>query len=138
MNHPTFKIILISLIISFTACNSSNDTTSNVVFDKFSPTTKEYKNELATKLKSEPKGLLYTFNKYFASNGQELLDITIKGKDFEATGLVLVKNWNKLEGIKRTKGQGYSGAELRGLQIDIQDNPSGAVLVYQDVEKIVD
>jgi len=138
MKLSTLKTTLISCIVALTACNNVKDNTSNSVFEKFSPSTKEYKNELATKLKLNPKGLLYTLNKFVENDGKEYLDIKVKGDDFEATGLVLVNNWNKLEGIKRTKGQSYGGAELKGLKLDIQENSSGANLVYNDLEKIVD
>lgn len=138
MNLSTLKITLISCIVALTACNNVKDNTSNSVFEKYSPWTKEYKNELATKLKSNPEGLLYTFNKFVENDGKEYLDIKVKGDDFVATGLVLVNNWNKIEGIKKTKGQSYSGAELRGLKLDIQETSSGANFVYNDLEKIVD
>lgn len=138
MNLSTLKIMLITCIVALTACNNVKENTSNSVFQKFSPATKEYKDELATKLKSNSEGLHYTFNKFVENNGKEYLDIEVRGDDFKATGLVLVNSWNKLDGIKRTKGLGYSGAELRGLKLDIQENPSGANLVYNDLEKIVD
>lgn len=138
MNLSTLKITLISCVIALAACNNVKDDTSNSVFEKFSPATKEYKNELATKLKSNPAELHYTFNKLVENDGKEYLDIEVKGDDFKATGLVLVNNWRKLEGIKRTKGQSYSGAELRGLKLDIEEHSSGANLVYNDLEKIVD
>ena|SRR5690606_3624558 len=138
MNLSTLKITLISCVIALTACNNVSNDPSNSVFEKFSPTTKEYKNELATKVKSNPEGLQYTFNKLIENDGKDYLDIEVMGDDFKAKGLVLVNNWNKLEGIKRTKGISYSGAELRGLKLHIEENPSGATLVYNDLEKIVD
>lgn len=127
--------MFISCIVTLTACNNVKNDTSNSVFENYSPATKEYKNELATILKSNPEGLLYTLNKFIENDGKEYLDIKIKGDDFEAKGLVLVNNYNKIEGIKKTKGQGYSGAELRGLKLDIQENSSGANLIYNDLEK---
>ena len=138
MKLSILKITLFSCILTLTACDNAKEGTSNSVFEKFSPTTKEYKNELATKLKSNPQGLHYTFNKFVENNGKEYLDIQVKGNDFKATALVLVNNWNKIEGIKRTKGQSYSGAELKGLKLDIEENATGSNLVYNDLEKIVD
>lgn len=137
MNLSTFKITLI-LCITLTACNNVQKDTSNSVFAKFSPETREYKNELAAKLRSNPTELHYRFNKLVENHGKEYLDIEVKGDDFKATALVLVNKWKKLEGIKRTKGQSYFGAELRGLKLDIEEHPSGANLVYNDLEKIVD
>ncbi len=138
MNLSTLKIALIACILTLTACNNIHDNTSKTVFDKFSPDTREYKNELAAKLKLNPEGVHYTFNKFVENDGKEYLDIQIKGDNFNATGLVLVNNWSKLEEIKRTKGKGYSGAELRGLKLDIEEDSSGANLIYKDLEEIVD
>lgn len=138
MNRLTFNIILVSFIVSFAACNNIKDNTSKSIFQKYSPVSKEYKNKLAAELKLDAEHLIYTFNKYYENEGQEYLDIQVKGDDFVAKGLVLVNNWNKLEGIKRTKGQGYSGAELRGLKLYIEENPSGATLIYKDLQKIID
>ncbi|HEX8462598.1 MAG TPA: hypothetical protein VF623_14255 [Segetibacter sp.] len=132
------KITLISSIVVSTGCCNVKEETSNSVFQEFSPTSKEYKNKLAVQLKANAKGLYYTFNKLVSINGKEYLDIEVKGDEFKATGLVLVNNWNKLEGIKRTKGQGYSGAQLRGLILDVQESPSGANLLYNDLEEIID
>ncbi len=135
MNTSTFKITLIAGIISLSACNN---TANDPIFSKLSPTSKEYRNKLANVIKSNPEELTYTLNKYLQENGREYLDVQVEGNDFEAKGLVLVNNWDKLEDIKRTKGLGYSGAELRGLKVNIQQNDSGAELIYKDLEKIVD
>lgn len=138
MKLPELKIASILCIFILIACNDVNDDLSNNIFRKFSPATREYKDELATRLKTNPESLHYTFNKFVENNGNEYLDIQIKGENFKATGLVLVMNWHKLERIKATKGKGYSGAELKGLKLNIEENSSGANLVYKDLEKIVD
>ena len=138
MNVSALKIWLFFCFFGMTACNIVDVDNSNTVFDKFSHDASEYKSELATILKSRPEGLHYTFNKFVEKDGKEYLDIQIKGDSFTATGLVLVKNWNKLKSIKRTKGKGYSGAELMGLKLDIEENSSGATLVYNDLERIAD
>ena len=134
----TFKSTIVCCIVALVSCNNETNRLSNPVFEKFSPAAREYKDELAEKLKSDPEEFHYTFNSLVEQGGKEYLDIEVEGDDFTAKGLVLVNNWAKLEEIKRTKGQGYSGAELRGLQIKVEENSSGATLVYQDIEKIVD
>lgn len=138
MNLTKFKLSFICFILAITACNNTKVNPTNSVFAQFAPTTKEYKNALATKIKSNFNNLTYTFNQMVEENGKEYLAIAVQGPDFNASTLVLVNNWNKLEGIKRTKGVSYSGAELRGLQLAIEENPSGANLIYKDLESIVD
>lgn len=132
MNLSGIKFSIVVFMILITACNDAKES----VFSTSAPG--KYSNELAEKIKSNPDGLTYTFNKYLLENKKEYLDLRITGSDFEANGLVLVNNWHKLEGIKRTKGQGYSGAELKGLKFDMRSNASGIELVYKDLAKIVD
>jgi hypothetical protein len=133
----TFKAVTISFIVALASCNNETNRSGNPVFEKFSPASREYKDELAKKLQSNPAEFHYTFNCLVEQEGKEYLDIEVEGDDFTAKGLVLVNNWTKMEAIKKTKGQGYSGAELRGLKLKVEENPSGANLVYDDVEKIV-
>jgi hypothetical protein len=135
--QPSIKLIFIFPALLLFACGS-NRKSSGFVCKDCSPASAEYKNELARLLQTDAQRLTYIFNKYVESDGHEYLDIEFKGDDFEASGLVLVTNWNKLTGIKRTKGLGYSGAELKGLQLDIQKNPSGAAFVFKDLEEIID
>lgn len=138
MKSTKFKLSIICFVITITACNKTKVNPTHSVFAQFAPTTKEYKNALAAQIKSNSDNLTYTFNQMVEENGKNYLTIAVEGPDFNATTLVLVNNWNKLEGIKRTKGISYSGAELRGLQLEVEDNPSGANLIYKDLEKIVD
>lgn len=138
MSQSLYKTFLIVITACLTACNFISDNTSNSVFTNSSPTSLEYKNELAAKLKSNSNAFTYTFNKYLQENDKEYLDVKVKSNEFQAPLLVLVNNWNKLEGIKRTKGLGCSGAELKGLQLDIQQTDSGAVFIYKDLEQIID
>lgn len=138
MNLTKFKLAFICFVIAITACNNTKVNPANSVFAQFAPATKEYKNALAAQIKSNVGNLTYTFNQMVEENGKDYLAIAVQGPDFNATTLILVNNWNKLEGIKRTKGISYSGAQLRGLQLAIEENPSGANLIYKDLESIVD
>ena len=138
MNLAKFKLSFICFILAIIACNNTKVNPTNSVFAKFAHSTKEYKNALAAQIKSNFNNLTYTFNQIVEQNGKDYLAIAVQGPDFNATTLVLVSNWNKLEGIKRTNGVSYSGVELRGLQLAIEENPSGANLIYKDLESIVD
>ena len=137
MNLVQFKVCFLVFAISFTACSNVENKSTNP-FTNLSSNSKEYKDKLAQKIRSNPEEVSYFINKYLERKGNAYLDVQIKGSNFEATGLVLVNNWNKLEGIKRTKGIGYSGAELKGLQLDIRESETGAEFIYKDVDWIVD
>ena len=118
------------------SCNNASNT--NKIFVGFDANSIQYKQELAKQIAANGDNLTYTFNKYLVINKQPYLDITVSGNNINAKGLVLVNNWNKLEGIKRTKGEGYTGAELDDLKLDIVKSNSGPVLIYKDLDWIVD
>ncbi|MGV3508048.1 MAG: hypothetical protein ACO1N7_02070 [Sphingobacteriaceae bacterium] len=137
MNLTQFKACFLAVAISFAACNNVENKSTNP-FANLSSNSKEYKDKLAQKLRSNPEDISYFVNRYLERSGNAYLDVKVKGSDFEATGLVLVNSWDKLEGIQRTKGMGYSGAELEGLQLDIRESKTGAEFIYKDVDQIVD
>lgn len=129
------SIALISLTI-LASCQSKKN--QNIIFEKSDPASKAYKDELASKIKANAENLTYTLNRYKEANGQEFLDVDIEGSDFNAVATILVNNWSKFERIKETKGIGYSGAELKGLKLSIEENAEGAILKYRDVKEVID
>jgi ABC-type phosphate transport system substrate-binding protein len=138
MKNSILKTILFSLTVILAACNQVKENQSDSVFVQFSPNQKEYKNELAKKIKANPQEFTYTLLGYTEQNGKEYINVQINGNDFVASGLVLVGNWSKMQGIKKTKVVSYVGAGLKGLQIDVVEHAAGANLVYSDLDKIVD
>ena len=50
----------------------------------------------------------------------------------------MVKDWHKIEGIKRTRGQSYVGVKLKGLTFDIEKESNNIELIYKDITRIVD
>ena len=113
---------------------------SNSVFMNSSSSSKEYKSELANLIRSNPGQLTYYFERYLKDtrDGKEYMVVRCTGKSVDATALVLVERWNKIEGIQASKGEGYTGAELRGLQLDLEEGASGTIFIYKDVEKVID
>ncbi|WP_284652046.1 hypothetical protein [Flavobacterium terrisoli] len=123
-------------LIAITSCNSYSITDNKEpIFNNYKPDSKEYKNKLAEKIQSNPDNLTYIFERYIDATHIEVL---ISGTDFSAKGLVQVKDWKGIEGIKEAEGGGYSGAELKGLQLDIIGNPSGAQLIFTKIDYIID
>jgi hypothetical protein len=109
------------------------------IFAGMDPASKEYKQKLAKQIESRDAGeLTFTFNQYVSDKGKDYIDISIDGKAVHASSLVLVNDWAKLEGIKRTKGIGYSGAELKNLKMELINPDTNPTFIYKDVDKIVD
>ncbi|NQX52278.1 hypothetical protein HQN86_01495 [Pedobacter panaciterrae] len=81
--------------------------------------------------------LTYIFNSYKTTGNKEYLDVKVFGDRVQRDLLVLVEDWGKLEGIRRTKGVGYRGSELRGLEIKVVSDPI-AKYSYKDLKSIID
>lgn len=132
------RIKLIALVFCFTLLSCHNIVgNQEPLFDKFKPESKEYKDKLAEKIKTNDDVSFY-FNHLFKRDNKDYMQISVEGNYFKAVGFVLVNNWKKIEGIKDANGGGYNGAELMGLQLDIIPNPEGAILVYKDLDWIID
>ena len=132
------RINLIALVFCFTLVSCHNIVgNKNPIFDKFKPESKEYKDKLAEKIKENPNDIDYYLNNYHIINNNEYLEFNVEGNDFKAIGFVLVKDWKKMQLIKKNKAAGYCGAEF-GLQLDVISNPDGAILVYKDLDWIID
>jgi hypothetical protein len=128
--------IAVSCVLLASSCNLTN---SNDIFAKLDPSSPQYKNELIRHFLNN--GITnHTFNFEGLTNiaGKDYMKVDISGGGIQAKILVLVKNWRKLEGIKRTKGLGYQGAELRDLQFDIVNTNGEPNFVYRDLAKIID
>lgn len=134
MRNPFIKFALIGLA-AFSSCKSSEKNGFTGIKNHDS---KEFKNKLAEKIKADDGKLIYRFNSYKTKGTTELIDVDIVGADFDVTTAVLVDNWDKLSQIRAKKGRGYSGAELKGFKLTIEDNAEGAVFKYKDVEEVVD
>ena len=128
---------LLSLTVS---CDRPQCKNTNPVFDKFSPDEKEYKDELVKQLKVvDNSKLSYWLDKYQEDDSLQYLHVFIQGDGLCAKGIVTIKKLDdKLEGIQKAKGMGYSGAELTNLKFDIYQDSTKTELVYKSLDGIVD
>jgi hypothetical protein len=127
-------IIFSFLIIS---CTNSGAEKANNQLNSYKPDTAKFTNELAKELASNPDSFTYKLEKYFVKKNREYLNINIERQSFRASVAVLVNNWDKMKGIKRTKGIGYSGAELKGLKLTLS-SAGHTGFVYQDLDQVID
>ena len=129
----------IGLCAILLSCNQPLCENTNSIFDTYAPDTNEYKNELALKLQStDNQELSYWFDRFESQNSKEYILVDIQGEKLCAKGLLLVNDWSKLDGIKKSQGQGYRGAELRGLKISVEKDSTEIELVLEDIDYIID
>jgi hypothetical protein len=129
--HILYGVVLLAATF-ITSCKEAKN---NAVFTTANPSSTAYKAELSKQLQARDAGdLTYTVKQYLVVDGKEYLDLNIKGAGMDANGLVYVNNWTNIEQLRKNKGAGYSGAELKGVQLTINNNS----LSLQNADSIVD
>ena len=126
--------ILLIFACCFISCANSNADQLN----SYKANPAKLNMELAKQLAVSPGSFRYKFDSYFVKNSSEYINISINKSNFTAIVPVLVNNWKKIEGIKRSKGLGYSGAELKGLELSAVNNSGHIDFVYKNVDAIID
>lgn len=141
-NHAVVRKLsirsMIAIALFLLGCENSKTKEANKALKTYEPGSNKYKQLLAEQLTNYPRTFTCVFEKYFVKDGGEYLSIRIQRSDFHTVESVIVKDWNKLEGIKRTKGLGYRGAELRGLRLVVNKKDDNSTFVYQTIDKIID
>ena len=133
-------IIAISALCTFLlSCDRPKCTNQNPTFDSFSMDSKEYKNELAKEIQRIGiTNLSYWLKSYLEKDDKEYIIVNIQNKDLCAKGMIEVKDWSKIEGIRKSKGISYRGAELEGFVFEINESNGSNNFVYQTLDKIID
>ena len=132
-------IFILFVILTVVSCDRPICSNKNPVFYKYDINSFEYKTELLKQIeKIGQKNLSYWFESYIKENEKEYIIINIKNNSLCAKGKILVKDWNKIEEIKRTSGQSYVGAKLKGLTFNIENDSNKIELIYKDITRIVD
>ena len=136
--------IFILTILGFTlltvGCNRPACKNTNPIFDKYSPDTKEYKDELVKQLaKVDKSKLTFWMDTYQEDNNSKYINAHIQGDELCAKIVITVNDSDKgIEGILKNKGMSYSGAELSDLKFDIKQDSVSTVFIFREVSGIVD
>ncbi|GAB3936350.1 hypothetical protein [Mucilaginibacter myungsuensis] len=117
--------------VALTNCTSAD----NSALTKHTPNTKEFRQALAAEMAERPGSFDYSLAAYEAKDGKEYLKVDVSRADFKTTLAVAVTKWDKIEGIRRTKGMGYRGAGLEGLKLALVNNTE---FEYLGLDKIDD
>lgn len=131
------KLLILAVCCFLAACDARIAENKEPVFNSFKPESKEYRTKLAEKIVNSQKELTYVFEKYIDDN---TIEIIVSGHAFAANCTVIVNDWKGLEEIKDVQGDGYRGAELDGLQLEVEGlgDPKGEIFLYKDINYIID
>jgi len=136
----TKSLLILSILLIFLAsCDRPDCKNTNSIFDSNGVETNMYKQELIKEMHRIGKNnLTYWVSSYTEQNGKEFITVNIQGDGLCAKGLLQVNDWNIIEGIKKTKGDSYIGAQLKGLTFDIITNGESIDFIYKNIVSIVD
>lgn len=141
MTKTLIKTLTVFCLLTFIAsCDRPVCKNTNPIFDKYSPDAKEYKDELAKQLTTVDRSkLTYWMDTYQENNDAKLINVHIQGDGLCAKIVLTINDSDKgIEGIIKTKGMGYRGAELEDLKFDIKQDSTSTEFVFQEISGIVD
>ena len=128
------------LFIFIVSCERPVCNNENPIFDTYSPNEKEYKDELAKQLAKVDKAqLTYWLDTYKEDGSTKYISAHVQGEKLCAQIVLTINGSEKgIEGILRNKGKGYTGAELKNLKFNLNQDSEGTEFVFQEISSIVD
>jgi hypothetical protein len=133
------RIYLFTLLVCLLSCDRPECTNTNEIFDTFDPHAKEYREELANQLQTTADGdLTYWFDRYELYTNREYIVVHVQADELCANATVVVEHWEGIEEIKKTKGQGYRGAQLVGFEMGTRKTSRGIEFIFNDIDQIID
>jgi len=127
---------LLTFIVS---CDRAVCKNTNIIFDKYSPDTKEYKDELVKQLaKVDKSKLRYWMDTYQEHNNSKYFTAHIQGDGLCAKIYFTIVSNKGIERLLKNKGMGYRGAELTDLKFDIKQDSTSTEFLFQQAGGIVD
>lgn len=99
-----------------------------------------YKKAVKEAIETLPAGSVsYYLDRYYVKDSNEYILADLKSKNLLcAKAEFLVKPGVFLADIRRTKGMGYRGAELKGLQFESKQKANTVILMIDKIESIID
>lgn len=131
--------LLLCLVFIVTGCDRPKCETNNPVFKAHAPGEEIYKTELAKLLKANTADLRYYLAGFGRNRTFSHMRVSIQGGDICAMAKVTIeKHDDKIADMVKKDGNGYIGAELKGLKIAIVEQPGETQFMYNGLDAIVD
>lgn len=132
-------ILIFICSFSFNSCNRDSCFNTNQILQNNAPNSIKYKSELSKILKnSNQSRFTFWFKEYIQNENNEVMLVNVQGNGICAVMEIDIKKWDKLQQLRTVKGKGYSGAEFKNLQFDIQEDSTNIRFVFKDLDQIVD
>jgi hypothetical protein len=128
------------LLIFIVSCDKLVSKNRNTIFDKYTPETKEYKDEVIKQIEKVGKTkLTYWMESFKENDNSQSINVNIKGGSLCAVIVLKITSSKKgIEGIIKNKGKGYIGAELKNLKFKIEKDSKSTEFVFEEISEIND
>lgn len=129
-----------ALLTFIASCDRPECENTNLIFEKYSPELKEYKDELVNQLaKVDRSKLTYWIDSYQEDKNSKYIYSHIQGDGLCAKIVLEIYDSEKgIKGIIKNKGKGYQGAELENLKFDIRQDSTSTNFIFQEIDGIID
>lgn len=135
-----FSILIMFICLIFNSCfNPSPEcvATKQAFQQQYDPASEAYQNEVINILQDKkPTDFGYAFETFIEGDPVYMMT-SFRNEEYCFSVKVLVDNWDKLAGMRRTNGYSYPKA-LVNLQWTIKNINNKAVVVYEDMRRIID
>ena len=139
MKKNLITLLVFTSILGFISCDRPDCINNNQIFEKNSPDSKVYKDELVKLLNNTDQSkLTYWLQKYDKQNGKESLYFHIQGDGLCAILHLTINHWRKLENVRERKGIGRRGAEFTNLEFEIIKDSASTEFIYKTFDRIID
>lgn len=140
MRSKFFQVIfLFILCLTLVYCDRPKCTNYNPIFEQNQPYSQIYKGELAKRLKEvDQTKLRYWLQKYEERNGKEYLYFYVQGDGLCAKIMLTMNSWERLEDLRKVKGESYRGAKFTELKYEIKQSTDNTEFIYKSYREIID
>lgn len=139
MKRKIMRFIYFIIAISLVGCDRAECTNTNPIFDKYTPESSEYREELVKQVERHGKDNIdYWIDGYVAAGNKEYMRVYMQNDKLCAKALLEITGNENLENFRRVKGVSYNGAGLKGLHYQIEKDSNGYYFLFQDVDWIAD
>lgn len=131
------SIAMVFIVFGFIISEHARCKNTNPAFEKYTIADEAYKKELADRMTElGTKNIRFTFNGYERQGKTDCMVVSLKGKSLCADLTIEVKDWKTFEFLKT--GDGYSGAELRGLDLAVVRMNKKTHFILNNIAEVVD
>lgn len=117
------------------SCDRPDCANTNPVFANYAADEEAYKQELIRVMDAEKGSLRYWLKSYQKLGEEESITVYVQNERICAIGTFKVENWKGIEGIRKSEGKGYRGAELEGFTYRV--SPEN-ILYFSSLSHIID